>query len=414
MVSLILAIAFGSKLDAVLDDPKLEGAVVSAVVTDLDGNVLFERNSAMHVTPASNMKLLSNAFGLYQLGPDWRPATRIWKEQDRTVIESTGDPMLTHDQLVAARERLRLDRRLPVYVRQEYAPRWGTNWEYGDLPNKYSAPVTAFTVDRGSFEIWAEKGRPRFKPEAYGTKVVKVSSLPPGTALRYDPFRRTLFAAPGAFTKDGRLDTLSLPDPDEAAASLLGRELRLTDVVPTRAPDLEIAGPSTLDIVGACLPPSDNQLAEHLLLLGARREGPLGLDPYATAQTRLKNFLTRIVGVVPGDLKIDDGSGLSRHNFVTTRGIAKLLAWSAQQPTAEAWRAAMAHGGKGTLANRLKTVKFDGKTGSLDMVVALSGFVETDDRQTRVVSVILNGFGCPSGEARGVADRFVETVARGL
>jgi D-alanyl-D-alanine carboxypeptidase/D-alanyl-D-alanine-endopeptidase (penicillin-binding protein 4) len=396
--------------DAILNDPKLGGAVVAAIVTDREGNVLFERNSRTHVMPASNMKLLSNSFALHQLGAERRPETRIWKERNRTVVESTGDPMLTHAQLVKAREQLGLDRRLPVYVHEEYAPMWGENWEIGDLPNKYAAPVCAFTVDRGSFEIWAQKGRPQFRPESYGTRVV-FAPLPKGTTSRYDPFTRTFYATPEAFKKDARVDTLSLPRPDAAAASLLGSRMVLTEETPRRAPDLVLTGPTTIDVVSACLPPSDNQLAEQLLMLGARSEGPLGLDPYAVARPRLANFLTRIVGVDPADIKIDDGSGLSRHNYVTTHAIAKLLSWCDHQPTADAWRNALAHAGKGTLATRLKGVEFAGKTGSLDLVAALSGYVQTKRGETRIVSVILNQFGCSSTEARAVADRFVQAVA---
>jgi len=411
LAGLIAPAVDASRFDEVLNDAKLQGAIASAIVTDMDGKVLYEHNSAIHVMPASNMKLLSNTFALYQLGSDWHPVTRIWKEANGVFVDSTGDPMLTHEQLVQARKKLGLDGRQTVFVREEYAPLWGSNWEYGDLPNKYAAPVAAFTVDRGSFEVWASRGRGEFLPEAYGSRLVESKVLPEGTTLAYDPFKRTVFYRAGAFAKDGRLDTLSLPNPDEAAALILGRKMVRVETVPTRPADLEIRGASTIEIVGACLPPSDNQLAEQLLLLGARRQGGLGNDPYSQAQKRLTNFLVRIVGVNADDIRVDDGSGLSRHNFVTTRAIAKLLAWQGQQPTADSFRAAMAHAGKGTLATRLKGITFDGKTGSLDMVAALSGYVETPDHQTRIVSVILNGFGCTGTEARNVLDRFVALCA---
>lgn len=414
MITFLLSAFFDSnlspKLDSVLNDPKLRGAIAAAIVTDMDGNVLYEHDAHIHVAPASNMKLLSNSFALHQLGPDWEPKTRFWKEPNATYVESEGDPMLTHDQLVGIREKLGLNRRLPVRVKEEYAPLWGDSWEYGDLPNKYSAPVTAFTVDRGSFEIWANHGKPEFRPEAYGTKIV-TTALPTGSTLRYDPFKRTVFASEKAFAKDGRQDTLSLPNPDEAAASLLGRRFEPVSDVPSRMADLTIDGPKLISIVGACLPPSDNQLAEQLLMLGARSEGPLGLNAYPLARKRLTNFLVRVVGVDPSEVNVDDGSGLSRHNFVTTKAISQLLTWCAKQPTATAWRAAMAHAGKGTLASRLKGITFDGKTGSLDMVAALSGYVETSSHQTRIISVILNNFGCTGTEARVIIDRFVETVA---
>lgn len=406
MTVLFLAATLTTRLNEILDDRRTAGAVVSAIVTDLDGHVLFERNSSTRVLPASNMKLFSNSFALYELGPDARQETRIWKDADRTFVESTGDPLLSHDQLVEARNRLNLDRRLPVYVHEDYAPLWPENWEIGDLPNTYAAPVSAFTVDRAAFEIWSNGRRPQFRPESYGSRVVMS-----GSDFQYDPFRRTVFAPRTAFVKNGLIDSLPLPHPDEAAASLLGSRMVPTDSVPSRMPDLIIAGPKTIDIVGQCLPPSDNQLAEQLLLLGARREGPLGKAPYAVAQNRISNFLTRIVGIDLGDVKVDDGSGLSRHNYVTVRAIAKLLAWSDRQPTSAAWHAALPHSGSGTLASRLKGIAFEGKTGSMDAVSSLSGYLHLPSGKVLIVSVILNEFNCSMADTRAIQDNVVKAVA---
>jgi len=406
----VLVPTLQAAVEAILRDSRLNGAIASVCVTDSAGAVLFERNSDTHVVPASNMKLFSNSFGLYELGADWRPETRIWKEADRTVVESTGDPMLTYDQLVQAREKLGLNRRLPVYVHEAFAPPWNGNWEYGDLPNKYAAPVSAFTVDRGSFSVWNRQGHAYFKPEGFGVKVEMIDEAAPENT-RYDPFARTIFVKKSALKKDGLVDTLSLPHPDASAASLLGSSMHPTESVPSRAPDLVISGPRAIEIVGACLPPSDNQLAEQLLMLGGAHEGPLGADPYDLAAKRETKFLVNAVGIDPADIKIDDGSGLSRHNFVTTRAIAKLLAWCSRQPTATAWRAALAHAGTGTLSRRLKGIGFDGKTGSLDMVSSLSGYVTTANHETRIVSIVLNEFGCTEGDAHQIQDAIVKAVA---
>lgn len=396
-------------LNEILSDPRLAGATVSALVTDAEENVVFERNSAVHVLPASNMKLFTGAFALRRLGPDWHPHTRVWKETDRTIVESTGDPMLSYDQLVGIRNRLGLNPQLPVYLSQPYAPLWPGGWEYGDLPNKYAAPITAFTVNRGSFRATVTQGEVRFSPERFGTRVIVDSKMKGGT-MRYDPFTQTLYSAPGGFPAEGISYTLSLPHPDEAAASLLGNGMISTTAVPQRPPDLDLVGPSSAEILRACLPPSDNQLAENLLLLGTSATFPLGNEPYSVARKSLVEFARQTVGVLDGDLHVDDGCGLSRHDYVTTRGIVRLLVWSSRQPTAPLWKSCLAHPGEGTLSKRLLGISFAGKTGSMDMVASLSGYLETADHRHFVVSVILNGFGCTGAEAREIIDRFVTTL----
>ena len=184
-----------------------------------------------------------------------------------------------------------------------------------------------------------------------------------------------------------------------------------TDRVPTTEPDFVITGNSVGKIVEACLPPSDNNLAEHLFLLGAGRQGPISANPYGLARQRATKFFTNVVRVDPGDFHIYDGSGMSRHDFVTTRGLCKILSWSAEQPYAALWRGAMARPGRGTLAKRLDGIQFEGKTGSLDMVASLSGYLKTKSGKERIVSVVLNNFGCSAAEARSVIDAFVRTVS---
>jgi D-alanyl-D-alanine carboxypeptidase len=75
-----------------------------------------------------------------------------------------------------------------------------------------------------------------------------------------------------------------------------------------------------------------------------------------------------------------DGSGLSYANRVRSQGIVKLL-WAAN---AETWgpvlRRALPTGGQGTLRDRLHRVKVRAKTGTLDRISALSGWVWLDDR----------------------------------
>lgn len=410
MFSLFFQSTLQDKLDRVWEDSRLAGAVISATVTDGEGNVLYGRNSKTHVMPASNMKLLSSAFALHQKGPDWRPKTKFWKVGSSLFVESEGDPLLTYQDLTKLRQTLDLDGRSTVRVKQAYNVGFPGNWEVGDLPNRYAAPVSAFEFDQAAFEVWSKRGKPVFVPEKFGIRVIFDRRL--AETFRYDPIRREFRYSDKFPTKDGVVDTLSLPAGDEAAALVLGRGIERVDSVPASEPTKVFVGRPLIDVLAACLPVSDNQMAEQLFLLGGRAEGAFESDPYGETQKRETNFLVRTVGVDRADLRIDDGSGLSRHNFVTSAALAKLLAWSLKQPSASQWKEALAHPGKATLATRLKGITFAGKTGSLDMVAALSGYVETARHKTRIVSFILNEYGCTAHEARDLIDKAVEIVSK--
>ncbi|HTQ11552.1 MAG TPA: D-alanyl-D-alanine carboxypeptidase/D-alanyl-D-alanine-endopeptidase [Fimbriimonadaceae bacterium] len=410
MLAALLTCLIPNDLDKILDDPRLAGAIISCCVADESGATLYERNSSTRVMPASNQKLLTNSFALAILGPGYQPKTRLWRMRARVVVDSPGDPMMTHERLTQAAAELHLKNIREVDVREAYRPLIGPSWEWDDLPNRYAAPISAFTVDRGSVELWGQGDRLWVEPRFYWLEPQRGTKTGP-TKIVYDPIRRTLTVNGELPKTAARLDTLSLDQPDQAASMYLGRRFRLIDQVPSRTQDLTLVGPPLSTTMKDCLVHSDNNLAENLLLMAASKIKPLGRDPYADADQDLTRFLTQTVGEEPGDFHPEDGSGMSRHDLVTTRGIVKLLQWDLRQSTKDVWLDALAKPGAGTLADRLKGVPFAGKTGTLDMVVALSGYVHTKKDRILTVSLILNHFICKDSEARAIADAFIEKLA---
>lgn len=373
------------------------------------GETLYAHNAGTHMVPASNQKLLSSAFALYMLGPDFRPKTRFWFTDRRTVIDAEGDPMLAYRDLKAIADKFHPSPSVPVEIREPYAPIFADSWEVDDIPGQFAAPVSGLTFDRATFRLVGKDGQLALEPKSFGVRIE--ASKAAKQSIRYDPVARVVTARLPGRVKDGFVEVLSLPRADFAAGSLFGGNVSLTDSVPTTAPDATIEGSSIGQIVEACLPPSDNNLAEHLFLLAANHIRPIGDEAYPMARAEMTRFLTRTVGISTGDIRIWDGSGMSRHNFVTTSGLCNLLLWADHQNTASLWHGAMAKPGKGTLARRLEGLKFEGKTGSLDQVAALSGYLTTSAGKKLVVSIIVNGYGGTAAETRAVMDAFVRAVS---
>lgn len=395
-------------LDSVLDDAIVKHAACAAYVTKLDGAVIYDRNSSMRLMPASNEKLFTTAWALHDLGTTYRPETRFWKLPDRIVIDTTGDPMLTHDDLDHAKKELGITKPLPVYVREPYRVGYLPEWTYDDLPNKYAAPVTAFTVDRGSFAVCMDKDKAFCEPEAYDLKIVR--HISGSEHVKYDPFTKTIQVYGPLPSKVKTLDTLSLPEPDREAASIIGEGFHDATDVPATAPDLVLQGPFLPAIIKECLVHSDNNLAENLFMLAALGQGPLGEDPYDTARQRESAFLTKTVGLEGDEVRPDDGSGLSRYNWVTAHSIGKLLQWESTQPTYDLWKGSLASPGNGTLKDRLKDSSFVGKTGTMTGVSALSGYVKTKDGQPVIVSMLFNNYTCHSDKIRAIQDQFIRKI----
>ncbi len=110
----------------------------------------------------------------------------------------------------------------------------------------------------------------------------------------------------------------------------------------------------------------------------------------------VKDFLASI-GVAPDAVLQYDGSGLSRHNLITPTAVVQLYTYMARQSKfAQAWRDSLTIGGvDGTLRNRFTGTaaqnNIRGKTGTIDQVSALSGYVTTAAGEQLVVSFIVNG-----------------------
>jgi hypothetical protein len=300
---------------------------------------------------------------------------------------------------------------VPVYVRQGYRAGVPPTWENDDLPHRYAPRITAFTVDRASFSLVNDQGTPKLSPESYGVRIVH---RPYGQQRNdFDPFGNLLVVY-GELPKENKsIENFAIPEPDRAAASLLGGRLFEATDLPSRPPDVILEGDTLAKMSADCLKPSDNYLAECLMLLAAQKEGVLGANPYGIAPARMRSFLTKVVGLNDSEARPYDGSGMSRHNFVTPRGIVKVLNWAGKQSWAPLWKSSLAYPGQpGTLSGRLKDSSFIGKTGSLNSVSSLSGYVKAANGDSYSVSILMNHFIAPASEARTVQDAMIREIEK--
>jgi D-alanyl-D-alanine carboxypeptidase/D-alanyl-D-alanine-endopeptidase (penicillin-binding protein 4) len=176
------------------------------------------------------------------------------------------------------------------------------------------------------------------------------------------------------------------------------------------SPETEIArleSPPLSVIAARTMKPSQNMytetilwtLGEHYRAAAAPAAGPrpesarLGLDA-------VKEFL-KSIGVPEDGIVQYDGSGLSRHDLITPSAVVTLYTYMARQSKhAQAWRDSLTIGGvDGTLRNRFKGTaaagNIRGKTGTIDQVSALSGYLTTAGGEQVALSIVVNGVPTP-------------------
>lgn len=448
------------RIDALLADPALRHATVGVLVRSLrDGRVLYERNSDLALVPASNQKILTAAAALSRLGPDYRYRTCLYRTgaidakgtlQGDLVLRGMGDPSLTSAHLaeLAGAVRAAGVREIAGGILADDtrfdALRLGVNWSWDDEPFWYQPQISALNCDGNVVAVTVAPGpRPgdpaavTLRPAtAYVRVLGGVTTAPAGAGRDALPARVTFgrararndFLLGGAIPVGARpvTEEITIEEPALFAATRLAETLRAGGVkvaggapLPGKVPPGAVPLAQTLSeplavLLRHFLKASDNLYGEVLLkTLGAEVAGE-GTGAFG-AGGRVAEAALRRAGVDTGALAIADGSGLSRSNAVTPRGLVTLLTWlhvQAPPPVAAAFREALPIGGvDGTLRNRFRGTPAAGavraKTGSLSGASSLSGYVTTRVGEPLAFSILMNNVLGGARAARAAQDSLV-------
>jgi len=206
---------------------------------------------------------------------------------------------------------------------------------------------------------------------------------------------------------------IAVTHPAEMFIEMLKRRLALKNIVVTgkavgnaTAFDLaELRSPPFSILAEKTMKPSQNMFTETILwILGEEtrvREYPPPPDHVRPESSQaglaaVRDFLKQ-AGISRDAVLQYDGSGMSRHDQVTPAAVVQLYTYMAKQSkNAQVWRNSLAVGGSdGTLSRRFSGTaaagNVRGKTGTLDQVSALSGYVTTAGGEELVVSILVNG-----------------------
>ena len=432
----------------------LLGSEWGVLVVSLDqGDTLFARGADLMLIPASNMKLFTSAAALYYLGPDFRYNTFLLATgpveggvlEGDLVLYGTGDPTISGrfgTQMSVWRAFADTLRALGVReVRGRVigdgsyfaGAATGAGWKQDYMNASYAAPAGAlsYAENIATLEIRpaAQAGwRPsvRLVPGGDGMAIVNEATT---VASGRSSIHVTRAGYDGPITVRGRISRASgslqrsipVSDPARFAAAVLREALTENGITVTGgaesvqtaeqspvtgrsvfAPAFDAARPlrvlalhnsppliSILEIINKR---SHNLMAEQALrTVGRVATGEGSADAGARAILHLLDEAT------PGDpppIAIHDGSGLSPLNRVTARSIVHLLTYMAGTPMWESyWQTLPEAGAPGGL-RRMQQTRAQGnlraKTGTIDNVSALAGYVRAGNGERLAFAIIAN------------------------
>jgi D-alanyl-D-alanine carboxypeptidase/D-alanyl-D-alanine-endopeptidase (penicillin-binding protein 4) len=342
---------------------------------------------------------------------------------------------------------------------------YGRAWGWDDLQWNYGAPVSALTFNDNTAELTVTAD-----PTAPGTTVAEwtpqqdyytldnnmtpaAKGEPAHPGLERMPGNR-MVRAWGTAPAEGFHAGLAVEDPAEFTAAAFIEALRLRGIRVAGAAVSrhkftngtgqfaeECAEPLKLlprDDLRTVAPPLEDRrvLASHISVQVAEDVTVIN----KTSQNLHAELLLRLLGKVHGtdgsfeqgarvvrqflidaglndsDFFFYDGSGMSPDDKITPRAYTQLLSYASRQKWGAAWRDTLPVAGvDGTLAGRFRNSSLKGrlwaKTGTLNEVNALSGYLTAASGKTIAFSILANGRR-PGSEAEVLAiDRIAEAIA---
>ncbi len=407
---------------------------------------LYQLNADKNFIPASNLKLFITAAALLKFGEDYRIATPVYitgniPNLTTLTIVGKGDPNLTDKDLKKLADKLKLmgvKQINKLIVEDGYLPPPILNhtWEWTDLPHYYAPPVNSLILNDNvvTLSLTPEKlgqsltlkwSDDLVKKQFIINNKTFTSSMETNNNIELNiPWQKPILNLNGSLflNSDSETFLLSIPNPNQYFLDSLEKVLKEKNITILHTKIIEnnnntdnnknseeiltFFSPNMRELINKTNQDSDNLYAEVLLkTLAVTSKNNNGVD-------EIKRILTQL-NLNIDNLKIEDASGLSRHNLVTPSSITNLLILMDNTYYAESYRQSLSIAGvNGTLKNRFKnsliTNNLQGKTGTLTGVSALSGYLKILSYPQEIVfSIIINNSGETSLKTRESIDKII-------
>lgn len=463
----------------VAEGETLRGSQFSVLAVTAGGDTLVAYENGRRLIPASNTKLVTTGLALHELGPDYRFDTRLAYSghiadgvlHGDLYLVGGGDPTLgTKDSIAVPFETLfagwkkiltdagirRIEGRVVGDGRRFDGPIEQDTWMSQDLGTYYGAGGTALSFYRNIVEIdvaagtkpgapvsmtpvWPETPWMQWRNAArtgakgtgnslylFNTDLAPVAELRGAFATdrqpRKEEFSNKFGALTCAYYFRNYLKNNGIPSDGAADITSEGRLRSETfeDLgLPADSPE-DLGGtvsPSLLRIARMTNRRSDNFYAETLYrTLSLETKGSAD---YAVCREAEDAALRRL-GLDPSAVRIVDGSGLSRGNWISPDFLCAFLRKMMDTPVFEDFIGTLGSPGTGTYAARLQNESKDlrrrifYKSGSMEGVRCYSGYVIPSSgrrEDTVVFSVMLNNCTAPSWKFLPLIDKVIALVA---
>lgn len=404
-------------IKTVLAESSIKKDTISISIKDTEtGKTVYELNEHRLVSPASTQKIVTLAASLWTLGPDYNFATDLYKDTNNNLYLKLGaDPYLREKDLKKLMDDAKNKKILTpknIYI-DDYivdGVTWGEGWQWDDDLNYLMPKFGAYNLDGNLLYIIVaptEDGSPAnvypkfFYPVTFMNLAVTDSKQENGVA-----FERNNSISPDILTVRGHVSEIK-PYPIPVPNIKRYFRLRLEDAISNakieyygtisqkKLPSENVYIVSSVKhpiklAVADILKNSNNMAAESVFKIA----GGKYVKNTGSVEAAVKMFeaFCKKLDVKADNIKIVDGSGVSKNNLMSADFMTDFLVALSKVPGFEIYKNVLPTSGEGTLENRMLYFKDNlrAKTGTLSDISAITGFITSKSGKTYAFDIMIN------------------------
>ena len=446
------------KLDALLSNPFFESTLAAVDVYDLTNKeIVYQKNNKYLMHPASNMKILTTAAGLFFLGPDYNFETTLYLNGDIKEGILNGDIYVAGgfdpefsiydlDYFVEAIESLgikEINGNLYADVSRMDTKYWGEGWMWDDDPSTDAPYLSSLNINMNAVDVFllgtevGEKAKVILNPESRyfeifnETKTVPADEHNSNLITRDWMNKKNTIMAVGKVNKKSHLSgneepvSLNVYRPDLYCLTLFKETLERRGIkvkgrldnfwLPYSAVHLRTFSRPFTEVITRVNKVSSNLHAE--MVLYAMAEKYYGKPATAKNGIKVINNLILMAGMNPENYRLVDGSGLSHYNLLSAELIIAVLKhmYNEEPDLYEVLNESFPIAGiDGTLGRRMggsiAEKRVNAKTGTLSGVSALSGYLTSKSGSLLAFSILMQNFVNNTSTARAFQDEICKIL----
>lgn len=414
----------------------INNSAISVSVKDTASNdSVFSLNERVPRTPASTLKLVTSSAAVDMLGVDYTFKTSLYKSTNNDLyLKLSGDPLLVSSDLEKLIETAKSKNIAPktIYIDDSIfdTVEWGEGWQWDDDMNPLMPKFSAYNINKNlvkvevtptGHNVAAKLSVKPFYPVTFMNLVVTDLTVPTNIKLEKNTtIASNMLNVSGSVSK---ISSVLLPVASPKMNFILRFEEAIrskkfeyfSQIKNAKLPENNIYHVDTIEhdfnsILPFVLKNSNNLAAESLF----KYAGAV----WSSSQGSLENSLALLdeyfknIKLNSDDIKIVDGSGVSKNNLMTSDFMTDFLVYKASGENFEAFKEYLPKPGEGTLKNRMLYFKENlrAKTGTLSDTSAIAGYITTRRGKLYAFDIMINDAKTSFADKKNIEEQILRNI----